>query len=371
MTDYFLVNSYEIFTYIIAGFAGVYILSGYVFQYHSKNPLLWAGLAGFSGVGYYLVAYYKLHATHIFLNLRYFWGMLALGMALLATQGLKQILVNIPKDHPQKQHLMTNYAVAVSTLFSLGILIELPMNFLGMSFASQILIIALINTKVEISALKYIIQVLTTIFGVLLLPEISDLFLRNSSTTWTIFQFGFPGVCFGLSSYLLRFRKEDNLVFCFEIIAASLFVAMIYAIVSQIFQITQDQLFIRADFFERNLMTNILFLCSLGLVWMGKKFTRESLILTALSLSGICVLRIIGFELMLYNPLWSRQMVGEYPLFNALILAYGFPIIWIWETSFAVPNEYQNERIKALYGISFILFFTLISLNASSGLKTI
>ena len=354
----------SIFAYLITGFSFLYIFVGYIFQSRSKNPILWAGLTAFSGVIYYLVAYYKLQGGYILPNFRYFWGMLALFMALLGTHALKKILVNVPKEHPQQQHLMTIYAVAVSTFFSLGILIELTMNFLATAFSVKIFCIALINTKVEISALRYIIQFLTGVFGLILTPEISDLFFRDSHTSLTILQFGIQGICFALASYLLRFRKEDNVVFYFEIITASLFLLMTYSIVGQIFQASQAHLFIRAEFFERNMMTNILFLYSLGLIWVGKKFTRESLILTGISLARICLIRTIGFELLISNPLWEKQMVGEYPLFNALILAYGFPIIWFWKACFTLPKAYQNEKInRAFYGIAFILLFTLISLS--------
>jgi uncharacterized membrane protein len=46
-------------------------------------------------------------------------------------------------------------------------------------------------------------------------------------------------------------------------------------------------------------------------------------------LTGLAAARLIGFDLILHNPVWTEQRVGTVPLFNLLLPALGGGAIWL------------------------------------------
>lgn len=361
----------------ITSFGVLYIASGTLLQSRSERPLLWAGLTAAASLGYYLLGYYALHATTLVADIPLFWGGLALGLAMLGTYSVKNILTEVPVDHPQKQHLLAVYSATGTAFISLALTIELPREFLSVAFALQLLAIVWINTRIDVKALRYITGILGCVFAFLLLPQIllliqltayslveAQLALQQGipMVDWPLFQLGLPAVCFVAASYLLRSAKDDGLVRALEIAAIALIAVMGYYLTRHAFHADENVLFVTAGFIERGVITNILFAYGLACLWIGRNYGREAVSLSGFVLVGVAIFRIGYFDLIAYNPLWSAQTVGELPIFNALLLTYGLPILWTWYATQSLMHLGKSRWVRYSQGFTMVLAFVLLSL---------
>ncbi|TAF39880.1 MAG: DUF2339 domain-containing protein [Alphaproteobacteria bacterium] len=366
------------FALTISIFGALYIGSGYLLQSRSERPLSWAGLTAAASIGYYLIGYYTLCDTEFGIFIPMFWGLLALIFAGLSTIALQKIIQDIPNDYAQKQHLMAIYAGAGTAFLSVALAIELPREFLSVAFAAQLCAMAWINVKVDVKALRTIVGILACVFGFLLMPQMILLVQLTAYSlveaqfafqrgipivNWPIFQLGLPALFFVAGSYLLRVRKDDRLVCSLEIAAIALIGVMGYYLTRHAFHVDENILFVKAGFIERGVITNIVFLYGLACLWIGKNYLREAVRLSGFVLCGVAVFRIGYFDFIAYNPLWSSQTIGEVPIFNALLLTYGVPILWTWKVMQELSHIGTVQWHKYGYGFILLLAFTLLSFN--------
>lgn len=366
----------SLFALTISLFAALYIISGYVLQSRSPRPLIWAGLTAASSIGYYVIGYYELRHTELVASLPLLWGMLAFVFAGLGIYALQHIMKTIPHDHPQKQPIMAVYASIATAFLSIALTIELPREFLSVAFAVQLCAIAWINTKVDVKALRYIAGVLACIFGFLLLPQLlllaqlavysmieARLALQKTVpiVNWPAFQLGLPAVLFAVSSYFLRRQKDDRLVQALEMAAIALLGVMGYYLTRHAFHVDENVVFQKMSFIERGVITNVLFIYGLLCLWIGRHYARRAVTVSGMALSAIAIFRIVYFDFVLYNPLWSAQAVGDLPILNGLLLSYGLPILWTCRAAQEWISAGKPQWGKYAYGFALLLAFTLLS----------
>ena len=348
------------FAITLAWFAALYIASGYGLQSRSANPLSWAGLTMAASLGYYLMGYFKLHDSTLFEGLPLFWGTLALAFAVGNLYAMRTMMRDVPKEHPQKQHLLALYAALITAFLSIALTIELEREFLSVAFAGEILAIAWINTRVDIRALRFIVMILAGVFGFLLLPEVQD---YRPIVNAPFFHLGLPALFFLGSAYWLRQQKDDDLVRSLEIIAIALLGFMGYYVVRHAFHVDGDILFAEAGFIERSVISNMLFAYGIACLAAGRIYRRTAVSLSGLVLSGLALARIGYFDFIAYNPLWSEQAVGTWPILNWLLLAYGLPILWVGLANRELPLLNKSGWCRYFNGATLLLAFTLVSLN--------
>lgn len=362
----------------ISLFGALYIGCGYLLQSRSQQPLAWAGLAASAGVIYYFIGYYELRDAEPFVSVPMFWGSLALVFAAFSAFALYKIIQDVPADHPRKQSLTAIYASAGSAFLCTALTIELPRDFLSVAFAAQMFAMAWINTKVDVKALRYIVGALACVFGFLLAPQIlllvqlalyslveARLALQQEIpiVNWPAFQLGFPALFFAAGAYLLRSQEHDRLASSLEIAAVALIGVMGYYLARHIFHGDQNVIFVKADFFERGVITNILFVYGLACLWIGRKYLRQAVNLSGLALCCVALFRIVYFDLIVYNPLWSAQTVGQLPIFNALTLTYCLPMLWTWKATKELSHAGKPQWNKYGYSFGLLLAFTWLSLS--------
>lgn len=359
-------------------FGTLYIASGYLLQLRSEKPLLWAVLTAATSISYYLIGYYQLRHIPSLADMPKFWEVLALVFFAFSLVIFRNIHSKVSEAYEEQQPLLATYAIMASTFLSLAMTIALPYEYLSVAFAAELFAISWINTQLAVKALRHIALILLCIFGFLLTPQILLLIqltiyslveakLNMNETipiiNWPLFQLGLPALFFALGSCLLRQQKDDRFVRALEISAITLLVVMGYYLARHAFHMDANILFVKASFFERNVLNNLLFLYSLGCLWVGKQFSRQAVSLSGLILTGITLFRIGYFDLLLYNPLWSAQAVGTYPIANALLLSYGLPTLWLWKALQLAPNLGKGKWAKYGYGSMLVLSFTWVSLN--------
>ena len=366
------------FALVLGIFAAFHTAGAYFLQSRSRDPLIWAVLTGLAGPGYYLIAYFKIHFNPLYADTPLLWGILALTLASIGTYVLLNLVKHVPAEYPRKQHLLAIYAGVVAIFLSIGFTIELKREFLSVAMAAEVLAVAWINSKVDIRALRWIGALIACVFGFLLIPQLllvvqlaafslveAKLYLQESIpiVNWPVFQLGLPALCFMTGSYLLRSEKDDRLVFSLEAAAIGLFGIMGYYLTRHVFHMDQNVLFVKPGFVERGVITNIFFIYGVACLWAGKRFERRAILLGGLVLSGIALFRIGYFDLILYNPVWSAQHVGELPILNGLLLPYGLPIFWIWIGIKEFPRFRNTEWNIYGYGLMLLLAFVLVSME--------
>jgi len=377
----FIWNAYdeETLAIVILLFGTLFIVSGYAaLQSHSKRPLAWAGFSSAASLGYYLIGYYKLHDSFLLEDVPLFWGALALLLAIASLYVVQKVLNESDNAFSQKQHVLAVCAATCTAFVSVALTIELPYEFLSVAIAAQLLAISWINTRVDISALRYIAAILAGLFAFLLIPQILLLVQLSAYSLveaklrlqegvpivdWPLFQLGLPALCFIAGSYLLRLQRDDKLVSSLEVAAIALFGVMGYYLTRHAFHADQDVLFIKAGFIERGVITNIIFAYGLLTMWLGRKYSRNAVGISGIVLSGIALFRICYFDLFIYNPLWSHQAVGSVPVFNFLLLTYGLPVFLIYRLVSNLQDSGYNRRLKYGYGLMLVLAFALITLQ--------
>ena len=370
--------SYADWASISAGFAILYVGFGSYLIWRSSNPFRWAYLISATSLGYYLLSYYKLLGSEFLSSVPFFWGGLALVLSAYAIHMTRQARLTLDPDNPVREHILAIFAITATAFVSLALTIELEREFLSVAFAAQVLAMSWIATKVDIKALRPITMVLALIFGFLLIPQIllliqltvyslveAKLYLQQTVPIvhWPLFQLGLPASLFLGSAYFLRQNKDGKLVRALEIASVMLIGVMGYYLNRHAFHIDADILFVKAGFFERNVMTNILFIYGLGCFFVGRYFKRKAFSWSAMGLCAVALFRIIYFDLLLHNPLWDSQIVRGTYIANELLLAFGLPIIW----SSLLGKELQSlgkTNLVKFSGASILLFiFALITMN--------
>lgn len=363
----------------LALFAALFAGSGYALQARSDRPLLWAGLLTASGLGYFLIAYFKLRYAPELAGVPLLWGGLALALAAGAVELLRRLTQQIPSGHAQRVGVLSLYAATATGFIAIALTIELQREFLSVAFALQMLALAALAQRFGLPALRWLAGVMGLCFGALLVPQIlllvqltayslveAKLALQASVplVQWPLFQLGAPALCFALGSLLLRQGRDDRLVRAMEITAIILIGVMGYYLSRHAFHPNDNILFVKAGFGERGFITTALFLYGLGCVALGRRWGRGSIGTSGLVLMGMATFRVLYFDCLRYNPLWAAQDVGSWPIFNRLWLPYTLPVVWLGLLLRLLPAEVRFARLRpVLKGSMLALVFISVTLQ--------
>ena len=379
------------FAITLLSFASIYIISGIFTMWKAKLPILWASLVGSTAVGYFLIGYFKITTPDIPL----FWGTIGLTLGAVSVFIIYEIQKAF-RNCITTQYLLAIFSMTTVAFVSLALSIELEREFLSIAFASEILAVAWINSQFNIKALRLITGILACIFAFLLFPQIILMVELAAQSLLEIrmhmletppilnnplFQLGLPALMFVIAGYFLRIasknsvsrswrediKNPDWLVFALETVAVALAGLMFYYITRKIMHVDENILMIKAGFFERGILTNIFFIYGLACLLAGRKFFRLSFSISGFALCGFAIFRVIYFDMLMYNPLWTGQNVGNWIILNALLITYGFPIVWSYYTSIELNRFDENNRftpaVKFIKTFILFLIFTFITLN--------
>ncbi|MFW2331657.1 MAG: DUF2339 domain-containing protein [Nitrospinota bacterium] len=372
-------QDYNIFGLTVMLFGIVYILSSYLILWSSSMALSWGSLLTASSIGYYLLAYYRLENREFLLSdIPLFWGATALILSVIALYTLQQLRVAYDAKRGYKDELIALFVISATTFISLALIIELEYDFLPVAFAIELFIIGWVSSKVDIKVLKSIGTALALIFAILMMPQI--LFLIRlvfhslleielniitipPSVEWPIFQLGLPAIMFILASYYFRKSADGKLVMALELGSILLTTIMSYYLIRHIFYAGVDILLVRATFFERGLTTNIYFIYGLLSFAIGRYFNRSTFSLGGIVLVFAGLFRIVYFDILLYNPLFVDQEVGNWHILNSLLLPFGLPLIWIQIACKELVHLDKKGWITYLKAYMLMLLFILVTLN--------
>ena len=362
---------------LISIFAVLYIGSGYFLMWSTSSRPLWAGLVSATSIGYFLLAYYKFHKILSPSQISFFWGGLALALGAGAIYTLYKIY-NSWENHEQSEYLFSIFAVTATAFVSLAMTIELDREFLSVAFAAELLTLAWLNNKMSIKVLRPLAGIILLIFVFLLTPQLlllvqlmlyslvrAKVYLQATIplVDWPVFQLGIPAVLFIASSILLRQQRDDALVKSLEYASIALIGVMGYYVSRHAFHPNENVLFVSAGFLERGFKTNILFLYGLLAFWIGRKYVRNTCSFSGIALCGAALFRIVFFDLVFKNPLWTHQQIDGWLILNALLLPFALPMLWLWLGSKELDHLGHQGWKKYLKPLPLIFLFALITFN--------
>lgn len=365
-----------LFTVTLLAFALLYTLSTYWLMWNTPKPLPWCILSAFSGLLFYILAYAKFHnwtneallpfeTWYADANL---WASLALGAFVLSITAVMHLLNRFQDEDEIKQNLLTVFTLTATAFLSICLTLELSSDFLTIALAAEIFSICWLNNHVHIKILRPLAGALSILFGVLLsLIFWLDLhhFLVNRLPTinWSLSHLGLPALFFISSSFYLRQQKDDYLSRAFEMTAIGLIAVLIYYLSHHVFQTSEDFFISKTSFFERGIITNIYFLYGLACLWIGRTFKRIAVSRSGILLIGLALLRIVFFDLLFDNPLWTHQDIGNLPIINALLLSFGFPILWLSMANKELIEIGKQQLCSYTNIFLFLFLFFFVSFN--------
>lgn len=366
------------FSLVLSAFAALYMGCGYLITWKSSAPSRWAGLMAATAIGYYLLAYFKLQQMHAYADIPFLWGGLALGLAALFITMTKKSMIYFEDGNLEKDHVLGITSLLATIFISLALTIELEYEFLSVAIAGEVFAVAWISTRIRIAALRLIAMLLSLVFGFLLMPQALLLFQLTAFSlvevklhlqhvvpivNWPMFQLGVPALLFIGAAYYLRFEKDGRFVRSLELASLGLIAVMGYYLNRHAFHVADEIMFKTAGFFERNVMTNILFMYGLSCLYAGRRFERIAFAWGGMGFCAVALFRVLYFDLMIHNPLWADQNIRGVFIANELVLAFGLPVVWTWFARKELASLYKDKFEKYAGGLVLLLVFTWLSLN--------
>jgi hypothetical protein len=397
----------------VTAFGALYVLSGLLLFRTAAYPLLWAGLATASSIGYYLLAYFRLtedtyagfeepavvavppalpdvqpgmpNVQPAMPNVQgpnvgdvqpappapplidtpprvepveplvegvrsavnavpYVWGAIAFALAALFFAAAVRA-ARVMKPSPVKDRVLAAFALATTAFVALGLSVALEREFLSVAIAAELLAVVWVAGRTGIASLRPIAALLGVVFAFLLIPQILlivqlaiyslldiKVYLQESVplVDYPLFQLALPAVLFLAAAFLLRKQADGRLVRLLEGGAVALLGLWGFYAASKLFHPGENVLFAESGFLERAVITNVLFAYGVACLVAGRWFARGAFTVAGGLLVAISLFRIIYFDLFLKNPLWTHVEVPGIAIANALVIAFGLPILWSW-----------------------------------------
>jgi uncharacterized membrane protein len=310
--------------WIALAFTALYVGGCYLALWGSARPERWSALAGVSAVAHLLVAYASLHEGGAPLP----WGVQCLVLAALFC-GLAVPVARRRRGIPQGNDALAALAVAVTTLVTLAVPMELKREWIGVAWSLELPALAWIAARLRVPALGKLAWGLGGLVAVRLLlnPAILTYPVGEGMLfNWLLYGYGLPLAAFAAGALLFRRSGDEQLSRALEI--GSILIGLAYASLS-VRQFFHPGDLGTAEFFlsEWGAFTVVWLLFALGLMGLNR-LTERTLYLNAGAVVGLLGLaQGLAVQGLAQNPLLHSHPVGETLIFNRLLFVYGLPAV--------------------------------------------
>ncbi len=368
----------------LLAFAVLYNLGSFMLL-RGRPTLKAAGLLSAAALSFYGLAYFRLkERLYDLLSIAHtetlhLWGMIALVLAAGFTALTALFMKKFRGEDALRQQILAVTALTATAFMSVALTIEVDTDSLPVAFAAEILAVCWINLKVDIKALREIAAILFGVFIFLMGDQllmlasvvVNSLF-GQSLDFWhgrlplaedPMFHIGLPMLMIGGSAWLVQRQRDGKLAEVFEMATAALGALLIYYATRHVFHVEKSELFHRAGFFERGVITNLFFGAGLAIAYAGRQLSRRAVVWSGSAIFAMAAFRVFWFDFLTSNPLFNAHMdVGSTFLFNSLVFPYLLPCFWLWLED--QPQLRLVTMSRTLRGsIMLVLLFTFISYN--------
>ncbi|MDB2682804.1 DUF2339 domain-containing protein [Alphaproteobacteria bacterium] len=377
---------------VLAGFAAIYIGGGALMMRRVSDPRFWAGMQVIAAGALFLIAYYVLDLP-VWLESSFgmFWGIVSLVIASLAIYQASDIRTKYNADDTIREHLVAIYALAASAFISLGISIEMPLEYLPLAIAGQVAATAWVFQRTRIEFLKVVLFLLTVLFiglnydqlmlFVEIITESMDGHGLSKYSQVRSFVLDIPFLKLGLSAALMTLalsiymraeetigQREKTLVHLLFGSVMGLGLMLLYYVVRMAFGDWQVVAVLEpAGFIERGVITFILAGIGAGIVKSQDRFDLEPLKIWGIGLFHLAMVRFVYFDfltLLTNHGYAGSQDVGSWILLNGITMTYGLGALFATWAIYTPAVTFNNQGFKTVYKIAaFAALFAFVSLS--------
>ncbi len=310
----------------VLSFGALFALGAYACLWGSQKPQRWAALCVVSGVAYLLTVYFNLDGPPAGVA----WGWICLILAALYTGGAAAIARRRTLNMDWELAFAA-LLVAVTSFVSLAAPIELERAWITAAWALEVAALGLISIWLPVGVLRILAASLATfVAGRLLLnPWLLEYPLGTHPVlNWLTYGYGVPILAFGVGAWLFRRRADDRLVTGLEGAAIALGLALLTLEIRHYFH-PGDLAALPFALREHSSISNAWLLYGLGIFAARRRWARTSLLWGGAVVGVLAVVQVFAVHVIVLNPLWSAQSVGDRVVFNDLLHLYGLPAVLI------------------------------------------
>jgi uncharacterized membrane protein len=349
----------------LATFAGVSLalaalfgMGGFVALWGARLPAFWAALSAGPPVIFLALAYWRLEGFAV--NLA--WMPVALALAALLLEGARRV-----EPHRQASGMtgaLGAYAVGVVAALGLAMTTALEQAWLTVALAVQLPALAWIDARLRLDAIRKVALILAAIVLVRLVlnVEVLDYPLGEvPGLNWMLYGYGLPMLAFFEAARRFRARADDRLVTVLEAGALAFGVLLVSLEIRHLVAGSLDAE--RYSLLEKSLQTIAWATIAYGLFRVHRRNGRAVPLWGWRILAGMAAGHVVLFQVLLFNPLATGDPVGEWPLLNLLLLAYGAPAVLALMFYRAGRGLEMKFLMRVAGVLALVLFFIELSLE--------
>jgi len=308
----------ETYIFILVAFAALFTASGIFMTGRARHPFEWGLLACVAMLGFYLLAYARLHdvidaARMIAPGAPPVWGLIATALAAIATLVAGRIGETNPGGAANRQLMLGQFTLTAIALMALGLLIEVPMDDLPIAILGLLVAVLFMAWRTDVAALRPAGIAISGLSLFLIIPQFAPLMIYASRTTlgaslpdtltltpaitMPLIYLGVPAVLLAASSWLAARRADDVFARTLEA-AVVVFVAVIGYVLIRRAETPLDQfLTVITPSGLGALISQTLLVYGMALIAVGQWMKRDTLAGAGIIAGIIAVARVIHFDI--------------------------------------------------------------------------
>ena len=334
-----------------------------------REPGLWAGVAAFIGVAFYLAALFRIAGWQGALESRHLWALGALAIAAAFVALLALFGRRIGPDVPRSQAYAA-FGGAVTTLVSLAVALELQPLYFPTAAALAIVGLAAVHMRVPVRGLRVVAAVYLVIYALLLLGALSygsdglsapsyfaDVFARDYADH-ALALMVIPGIALLVAATLFQISgpaETRMLVTVLDIAAIVAVVVGLFYLLAWPYAISRwsETLVVAARIVGPELVVAAV------AVYVGRRFDRAAAYTGGIILTGIMMLGILSALLIPLLAFWPPYAVPGTVIVNVTLVAYGVPALLLYFIGWYLRHD--SRKGVRIYGIVTSIFAVVVT----------
>lgn len=350
------------FIVVAVAFAALFAAAGFLALRRARRPAIWAGVSAAVPVLLLAVAFWRITGLGIDLV----WAAAALGLAALGLAAAGAVRRYPPRVHEPAANDLLLGIYALGSVAAIGLAFAMALEQAWLTVALSLLLpaTAWIATRLDLKSLRPVALVIAAVVLVRLVLNYNVLDYPLGALpgfSWVLYGYGVPALAFWWAAGRFRRQHDDRLVVVLEGGALVLFWLLVTC---EIRSLVAGDLASRSyDLAEQSLQTVAWLGIAYACLRLHRRRGRAALLWGWRLLAGLAAVHSPLFQLLLSNPLWTRDPVGDWPLVNLLALAYlapaGFALAFARELR---ADGYRKTAMAAVV-YALLLVFTWLSLE--------
>ena len=346
--------------YVIVGglFATLFAIGGFGGLQREGRAALWAGLSTGVPAALFVISYWRItgFATD------WSWAMAALALAAACVTAARAIT----RGHAGRstEDALAIYAAAACAFLALAIAMTLREAWLTVALALEIPALAWIGGRLNTSLLRSVAAGLAGIVFCRLVLN-WNIFDYASGTTaefgWILYGYGVPAAAFFGAAIRFRVQRDDWLVALLEALGLLFAVLMVTLEIRALVAGSIDSS--HYGFLEKGLQGAVWMVSACGLVFGYHRHRRPVLLYGGYGLAVLGGVHNFLGNTLAWNPIFTHEPVGTWPVFNLLLVAYAVPAAAMLALSWAFDRAGKRRRALSAALAGGVSAFAYVSLE--------